>query len=529
MIAGTRNLNLHEGGRRKRGGTAHINSTLISTGAELYTPLRLMGMFDYLKPAGTQYIVFGTENGWIWKNATTTIKTGWTSTKHINFSQFAGELYACNGANMPGKWDGANWTDFSSNAPTDWTASKPKYMLTHGRGNSERNWAFGCASTPYNIYVSPDGDGDDFSDTNVTILPIDTKDGYGLTGGVVYLDRLIMFGKDRPFVVDDSDTSVSNWGYDQAPWGGGVAHQRLIIETPNDIVCMMENGEIYSVTAAEAYGDYKAASLTRPSFIHNWIKDNVLLSYIANFHGIYDPVMRAIKIFVVRTGQTEVDTCLVYYIDRGVKNGWMIHDNQVNASGYDASCSAKIYVGTGNYQIYTGDYSGWLWGIEQSARHDQANAFDAGFKTTHLDIKPIKFNKDFKRGRITCDPQGTETINVKVWIDGTQVEAVDGAWADSTAYTVGKIETQGAKIYECIVAHTSNDGNDKPGVDANWATYWIQHRFSMTVASGTKDYYFDIGFKGRRIQLEVYDNTAGEDFIIEELMIYFKPLGAKPA
>ena len=520
MISGTRNINLHEGSRRKRGGTAHINGTVIDSGQ------RIMGMFDYLKPAGTQYIVFATANGKIWKTSTATIKTGWGATKHTHFSEYAGELYVCNGNDTPGKWDGSTWTDLTD-IPTDWGTSKPKYMITHGRGNSLRNWAFGCPSTPYRIYISPDGDGDDFSNANVTTITIDTKDGYGIRGGVVYLDKAIFLSKKKPYIMDDADTDTANWGYEEGSWEGGVAHQNLIIPTQNDIVCMMENGEIYSFAAAQEYGDYKAASLARPSFIHNWIKDNVDLAYIADFHGIYDPVMRAIKIWVVRSGQTEVDTALVYFIDRGPANGWMIHDNQVNASGYDASCSALIYVGVGNYQIYTGDYSGWIWGLEQTARHDQANAFNSGFKTTHIDFGASQLQKDFKRGHIVCDPKGTETINVKVYIDGSQIETPGGAWANSTAYVVGDIVTYGAKIYECIQAHTSATANDRPGTGTNWTTYWVQHHFSMTVASGTKDYEFDIGDKGQRIQVDVYNNTASEDFSIENVLIDFKPLGAK--
>ena len=522
MIAGTRNINLHEGVRRKRGGTAHINSTTIDSGQ------RIMGIYDYLKPAGTQYVVFATTNGKVWKTSVDVIKTFTGTAKHVHFSQFAGELYACNGYDLPGKWDGATWTDLSA-VPTDWTTSKPKYMITHGKGNSTRNWAFGCASTPYNIYVSPDGDGDDFSNTNVTTLNVDTKDGYGLMGGVVFIDKLIMFSKTRPWIIDDADTSVANWGYSEANWEGGVAHQRLIIPTQNDVVCMMENGEIYSAIAAQQYGDYQAASLTRQSFIHNWIKDNVLLSYINDFHGIYDSTMRAIKIFVVRTGKTVVDTCLVYYIDRGPQAGWMIHDNQVNPSGYDASCSASIYVGAGNYQIYTGDYSGFIWGLEQSGRHDQALAFNSGFKTTHLDLGAPRLQKHFRRGRVICDPQGTETINVKVWIDETQQETPSGAWANATVYAVGAIVTSGAKIYECITAHTSATANDQPGSGTNWTVYWIQHRYSMTVATGTKDQTFDIGNTGKRIQIEAYDNTAAEDFIIENVLIDFKVTGARPS
>lgn len=514
--ANTRNLNIHKGGRQRRGGTAKVT-------AEIDSGVRLVGMFDYLKPAGSQFIVFGTLNGKIWKNATTTIKTGWQTDKFIHFSEFGGELYACNAYNTPGKWDGITWTDLTD-IPSDWAGTNfPGYMITHGRGASVRNWAFACPSTPYTVYVSPSGDGDDFSDANVTTLNIDTRDGFGIEGAVVHADRLVMLGRNKPFIIDDSDTDTTNWGYMEANWDGGVAHQRLITQTPNDIVCMTEQGEIYSVIAAETYGDFEQASLTRPSFIHSWIKDNLLLSYINDFHSVYDPVLRAVKIFVVRSGQTTADTALVYFIDRGPKDGWMIHDNQSYVSGYSASCSCPVRVGTGNYQVYTGGYSGFIWKLEQSAKTDDSNAFTSSFRTPPLHLDNPRANKDFKRGWVNVNVQGTETINAKVYIDGSQIETPEGAWSGSTTYTTGQIVTYAGKIYESLV---DSNLNKNP---ASQTAYWKQHHYSMTVVSGTSDYDFEIGNKGGKIEVEIYNDIASEDFFINDLKIDFKYLGAKPA
>jgi hypothetical protein len=166
------------------------------------------------------------------------------------------------------------------------------------------------------VYASANADGDDFSDANVTTIKINTGDGYGIVGAVEFGDRLICFSRSRPYIIDDIDPTTSGWGYEAAQWDGGVANFRLICRTPNDIVCMQDDGEIYSVLAAEKYGDYQTASLTRKSYMHKWISENVNLQYVNMFHSIYDPSLRAIKIFVVRQGQTTVDTALVYFIDR---------------------------------------------------------------------------------------------------------------------------------------------------------------------------------------------------------------------
>jgi hypothetical protein len=244
---------------------------------------------------------------------------------------------------------------------------------------------------------------------------------------------------------------------------------------------MMEDGEIYSVRAAQEYGDYKLASLTRSAWIHKWIKDNLDLSKIAQFHGIYDPVLRAIKFFVVRSGQTTVDTALVYFVDEGVKNGWMIHDNLNFVSGYSAVCSALVRVGIGNYQVYTGGYAGFIWKLEQTALSDDSKAIYAGFKTPPMDFNDPKYGggerfKDYKRGRLVIDPKDDETINISWWVDGA----------------------------------------------AQTAT-------SISASGSITDYIYSLGAKGQKIQFLFYNNTADENFYISQFKTKFKYIGAKPS
>lgn len=479
MLPTSRNFNLVQGGRRKRGGTSRVSG-------ELDSGVRIIGMFDYLKPGGTQYTVFATSTK-VWKSSDPTwgtpgtIKTGWTATKPVWFSQFVQEVYACNGVDMPGKWDGSTWTDLTD-TPTDWNTAnnKPHYMVTHGRGVSKRNWAFGCDVTPYTVYISPNDDGDDFSDANVTTLIMDTKDGYGLIGGIVFQDKMIMFGKTKPYMVDDIDPDTANWGYYEAAWEGGAANQKLIVKTPNDIHIMSEDLDIYSVVAAERYSDYKSASLARPAYIDEWLRDNVATAYLNDFHSIYDPILRAVKWFIVRTGQTTIDTCLLYFIDKEPKEAWMIHNSDAAASGYFASCSAVKRLALGNYQIYTGDYSGYIWKLEQSSRLDNAKKYSTQFKgaPTTFPIKDDYTNanprspKDFKRGRLIMTPQGTETASIAWWVDG--------------------------------VAGTTR---------------------TVTTQSGVYDYEFDLGAKGRRFEYQVLCSASNSDYFLSDILIDYKPLG----
>ena len=469
MLPTSRNWNFTKGGRKRRGGTTRVTAE-IDSGARIY------GLFDYLKPGGTQYQVLATSTK-IYKDATNTIKTSWTASKYVWFSQFAGELYACNGVDMPEKWTGSGQMATLTDTPTDWDTAnnKPKYMVTHGRGVSERNWAFGCGATPTTLYISPNDDGDDFSDANVKLLLVDTKDGYGIVGAVPFQDRFIVFGKSKAFIIDDADPDSDFWGYYEAAWEAGVAHQKLLVKTPNDLVAVTENLDIYSVVAAERYSDYKQASLARPAYIDEWLRENVAVAYLDDCHAIYDPKLRAIKFFFVRTGQTEIDTCLVYFIDRPPEEAWSIHNSDATSSGYDASCSALVRVGIGNWEVYTGDYSGYIWKLEQSTRLDNAETYATQFKTPPHAFGDLRSPKDFRKGRLILNPQGTEVASINWWVDGAA-------------------------------------GTQR----------------SVTATSGVYDYEFDLGAKGRRLQYQVICSASNADYLLTDILTDYKQLGRKP-
>lgn len=487
MVHPSRNVLLNEGGVRKRGGTARLDSGTMGA-------VDVTGVFDFSLANGNQFIVRATSDGKLWKTVAATIKTGWTADKKVHIMQWADDIFFCNGADKPTVWDGAaaSTTDLA-NVPTDWAGSNyPKQMVQHGRGASIRNWALGCPTTPKTIYVTPSGSPKDFTQGTVLTFHIETGDGFGVVGGIEFGDRLILFGKNKSFVIDDSDTDTNNWGYSESQWVGGAANHRLIVRTPNDVVCMMENGEIYSVTAAESYGDYRAASLARPSFMHEWIKTYLNLGYIADFHAVYDPVLRAILFFVVRAGETEVNTALVYFIDREPKKAWTILDNQDYESGYSALCSGVIRQSAGAWKIYTGGYNGRIWKLNEANRNDNSEAFVSGHRTPLMTFDNPRQSKRYDRLKIISTSEGTCDVTVRWWIDNTLIDeefvtfAADGDPLGS--FELGTGTLGGANILENTIK---------------------------------------LGQIGKRIQIESVSNTADHDFFLSQLLIDFLPLGAR--
>jgi len=489
-----RNINIFDNGRGKRGGTDKVNGTIG------YGSSQLMGIFDFRLVDATDFVMVGTAAGAIWKNSTTSLKTGLTAAKYFHFQVYADTLYVCNGANIPQTWDGsAGSTSDMAAVPTDWTGSNfPQQIVVHGRKNSERGWASGCPNNPHTLYVTPNsaGIGLDFSQGTINTFYINTNDGYGIVGIAEFGDRLFAFGKNKTYVMDDSSTDISKWGYDGAQWEGGAAHWRLIVKTPNDLLCMTDDGNIYSVRAAESYGDYKQASITKPSWIDKWIRDNCDLGKINQFHAVYDPELRIARFFVVRAGQSTVDTSLVYNIDKGPEEGWVVHDNQTNASGFDASCSAIVRVDPATHHtqyVYTGDYSGYVWELEEANKNDDSVAYYAGFKTARMPFDNPRISKKYSQGWLVTEAKGAYNVYINIWVDGI-------ALTQQSIDLSGVGGTYGTAVYGADT-YGGDEMIDKP---------------------------FDVGTRGKRIQYEIFNSNVDEDFFISQILQDHKLLGNRP-
>jgi hypothetical protein len=354
-----------------------------------------------------------------------------------------------------------------------------------------------CAITPTNLYVSKTyataGDLENFSDATAYNFPIEITDGFGLVGMIEHNSELWLFGKTSSYRFVDTDATKTNWGYVANLFIGGVAHYRLLCRTPNnDLIAMMEDGEIYSINAVQSMGDYKKASLTAPAKMDSWIKEHVNLAYIDKFHMVYDPYIRAIRIFVVPTGGTTVSMCLVYFVDRPPEEAWMVHDNETYDSGYKASASAVIRKSTGVNKIYTGDHVGELWELETGSRNDNNEAFYAGFRSAQYAPENSRMNKFFKCIRPTLNPQGNYSLQAQFWVDGISVGT-------------GSVNMSGGgSLWGTAIFGTS------------------------TFAQGQiLDEPIDIGEKGTRIQFELYNSGVNQNFEISSVVIDAKPLGAK--
>jgi hypothetical protein len=370
---------------------------------------------------------------------------------------------------------------------SDWAnGNGPQWIVTYHKGNSSLLVAGGCPNTPNTVYLSEVGT-DNFSDGDASQFPIQTGNGFGVKGAIGFQNRLVFSGTNKSFLLNDEAADVSNWGYFPSSWDYGLGNHRLLSRVENDLIAMSDNGEIYSVLAQEKAGDYQASSLIRSSFMDRWIKEFVDMSKIDQFHMAYNSTRRELYIFVTKKGQSTVTTALVYLVDvtRPVDERWMVHENQNYASGYDARCSGMVREGPGDTRLWTGDYSGMMWGLGTANTNDNSNGYMGIISMPYMHGGDPRISKRFKRGFLHVAPRGNWDIDIDWFVDGV-------AQTSTSVKSVGTGDVFG----------TGRFGTARFGGE-----------FLVS------DKYFQLGRTGNRIKIEFSNDQADEDFLIESLSV----------
>lgn len=487
MTAPSRNIDMHNGLREKRGGSTKDNSVAITAGP------KCLGIGQYVPSSGTADILSGHSDGKLWKNQTTALKTGMSQTNRYNFVQAGDIVVACDGATTPQVYTGGSSTADITTSAADWTGSnQPSFMVLHSRGASRRLVAFGAGGNLNSWYMSPSGSYQDFSSGSVLKFTGDFGDSFGATAAIDFNAEMLIFGKQRTLILNDNDTSTANWGWQRAPWSGGAAHQKLVVKADNDVYAMMEDGDIYSIRTVAQINDYKKASVTRPAFIHRYIENFVDLSKIAEFHCSYDAHRRAIMWWVVRTGQLTADTALVFYLDRPVDQAWAVEDGIDNtASGLRATASCVVRKSDGTYSIKTGDANGFIWSINLiNTFSDDGNGYAQVIRTPWLAFKNPRNQKRFIRAEVHFIVSGAYPVSFRWFVDDAEQAGI--------GTTVG------------------GSGNVFP----------LTFGTSSFGAAGMDEVQIDLGQVGRRIMFELSNSNAGQNVRFADLLIDFVDRGA---
>lgn len=493
LLPPSANLNYHENGLSKRGGTA------IQVAGQGHAG---QGMFQFFTPT-VQKLVF-VSNGVLYNtNYSNVLFSGFSKTNPISFCQTSKYVFAADGQATPQYWDGAAGTSSNlASTPASWVGNMPIQMVVHtraGSGAGDRLWAV----TPDAVWYSNVNDVLNFNAGSSGSIPIDSIGG--LIGAYDLGGQLFAFSRTQTFLVQDIDPNIANWGYTNALWEGGVALWRLISKAMNNLYFMAEDGLIYNLSGVLTTGAYNVAPLNRPTFVDKFIRDNVNLGNIQNFHIAYDRKLRALKFFMQEGGSTN-NIALTYFIDKNPQSAWIVHNNTSSASGYNAACSCEVRVSAGNYQVWTIDYSGNVWALEQTSRDDNGNPYSVIINTKAQDLGSSgqnyqtgaygmpRNNKHWLAMALRGDASGTANF--------TMYPTVEGVALPSQTFSMGG----SGSMFNSATFNTSTFATNL-----------------LTTAP------VNLGFYGRDLQLQLIENEVGVDFFLAEIIYMVKPLGIKVA
>jgi hypothetical protein len=477
LLYPSKNINYHEGGISRRGGTTIIVTPTVAS--------RVMGGTDF-RTANNQFMVYAKNNGKVYQTSDANeIASGMSTSNYFHFSQFNYELYFSDGATIPKKWTGSG-TASSVTPATDWaTSGYPIQIIYHPRGANSRNWAI----TPYAVYASKNNVGDDFADTTVKKIQIYSLGG--LVGACEFNGELFCFSRTETFRISDDDPDSDNWGYEKLIYEGGAAHWRLITPAGNDLYIVGEDSHMFRLSAVFNTGDYEGVSLTRPAYMDRFLREIAAIGTTDEWSCAYDRKLRAIKIFIRTTGSAP-DTALVYFIDRDPTLAWSVHDNLNYPSGYNASICWPYRKAVGDWRIRTGDTAGRVWELESTSRDDNSNSYENRFK-----FKPWEFGnpvmwKYFRKIIARVRSVSNADFTIRVWVNGQRKDDVTLSVAGSgSEFDIAAFDT--AVFADLVIS---------------FEPFKIQHY-------------------GFNLQIEIINDTAGQDYIFSEFVIPFKEEGIK--
>jgi len=347
------------------------------------------------------------------------------------------------------------------------------------------------------LYGSDLTDREDFRAITATAVEfaIEPSFGYQVTGMYEYGDTLFITSNNKTYILNDTDLDIANWGIEEALFEGGAEHFRIVVRAENTIYAMMDDGNIYNANASlQTKTDYRMTSVTRPAFIDDWIKNNIDLTQIAKFHAVYCPKQRHIKWFMVKTSSSACDVALTFQIDRPIADAWGTpHENPDFASGYNAVSSSQVRIGAGDTQVYTGDGSGFLWTTETATFNDDSNGYEASLQLPQIDGQNARSDKLFQALRVYSSLGSADDINLRWSVDGVTQDPKTGIL----------LVPQGIKV----------DDDDA-----------IVDSFFVGVDT-VANVEIDLGAPGRRLELDIFESTANDDFNISFLIVDFKTLG----
>ena len=421
------NITYEAGTIGKEGGSAKYNSSALS-GA-----VTVLGGHDWWPTGSQQRSVIITSGGKLHKDSGdgsfgVTLKSSLTVSEITPvFIEGGAEVAANNrklfcytGSNQVQvlSGDGSTTSDLAT-PPTDWGSSYPTFGLIH----ENRHFGGGNSNDPHRLYFTAPGNHEVFTGSDTGTIPIYPGEGERITGAVSFKGVLVVWKYPSGiYIVDTSDADEANWSVDKhSSKIGGVSP---LGHTPidDDVIFIDQGGNLHLISAIGEFANIGSRNLSDVADLTPLIRDEVNFGELPRTQCIYYIAKREVH-FTLSSSGTAYDRRLVVDLNRIDLPRFRLSTKDTNRSIWLRKDSDGVT------RPVSGDKSGFVWKLDESARSKAGTGYNGKFQTPHLDFGFLDpslgtKNKNGKFLELVVEPKGNWDLSVDVLWDDVTIDTI---------------------------------------------------------------------------------------------------------
>lgn len=210
---------------------------------------------------------------------------------------------------------------------------------------------------------------------------------------------------------------------------------------------LTHNGHLYQASTSDKYADYLTASLSQPSYMHEYFQDNYTLDN--DIHMQWNDKESSVNIFFEGLNAGDY-RCHAYHVGEKAWTPPMYNDNF--DSGYKAKASCIFRNTDGTRQVMTGDDEGRTWKISvRNSIQDEGEGYDAVMSLSDISISEDYTKSELKLLAMVVNEELGASFRYRMAMDSNPshtgvVAALDNTTALGT-FVLGTSTLGGPEVY----------------------------------------------------------------------------------
>lgn len=174
----------------------------------------------------------------------------------------------------------------------DWATNYPTFGLVY----RSRLWVFGNSNLPDFLYLSQEGDYENFvvpgvlTATSPRTFDVFPGDGEGISGAFVFKNRLFICKNPTGlYQLNDEDVNPDNWYFTRVNADFGLSSSHGIAQIFDDVLLFNTQGSVTLLSAAFQFGDIESSDLFNTALVERYFRQIVSGYGIPKTQSLYYP------------------------------------------------------------------------------------------------------------------------------------------------------------------------------------------------------------------------------------------------